>query len=73
MIIYKKGYQEFAGIESSVTTKVKGIVSTKHLKDSDFNDNYKEDKDLYIRIWDISDLVVPASVRTIHSIHLITV
>ncbi|CAG2105829.1 unnamed protein product [Medioppia subpectinata] len=56
-----KGYQEFAGVESSVTTKVKGVVSTKHLTADDFNDNYKGDKDIYIRVWDNTDLVVPAS------------
>jgi P2X purinoceptor 4 len=63
VIIFKKGYQEFSGIQSSVTTKVKGVLSTRDLKDSDFNDDYQNDTKLYKRVWDISDLIVPASVR----------
>ncbi|XP_054168139.1 P2X purinoceptor 4-like [Oppia nitens] len=61
ILIYKKGYQEFSGVESSVTTKVKGVLSTRNLTQNDFNDNYIEDMDLYVRIWDTTDLVVPAS------------
>ncbi|CAL1297777.1 unnamed protein product [Larinioides sclopetarius] len=58
-IIYNKGYQDFSPIESSVTTKVKGIAYTNYSK-SDFND-LVPDIEVYRRIWDTADYVVPPS------------
>lgn len=58
-IIYQKGYQEFSDVESSVTTKVKGVVFT------NFSDDYFNPAILhpewYRRIWDVADYVVPPS------------
>jgi len=52
VLVFNKGYQEVGKVESSVVTKVKGVVYT----DPSYvvPDNYK-------RVWDVSDLVVPAS------------
>lgn len=52
MLVFNKGYQEVGKVESSVVTKVKGVVYT----DTSYviPDNYR-------RVWDVSDLVVPAS------------
>ncbi|PRD22779.1 UNVERIFIED_CONTAM: P2X purinoceptor 4 [Trichonephila clavipes] len=58
-IIYNKGYQDFSPIESSVTTKVKGVVFTNYSK-NEFND-LVPDVDVYRRIWDTADYVVPPS------------
>jgi len=57
---YAKGYQEFASIESSVTTKVKGY-SQSTLQDVLKMHNLKSSniKDLYDRVWDEADYVVP--------------
>uniref|UniRef100_T1JIG8 Uncharacterized protein n=1 Tax=Strigamia maritima TaxID=126957 RepID=T1JIG8_STRMM len=43
VIIYNKGYQEFSTLQSAVTSKVKGVVSTEHLG----------------HVWDVADYVVP--------------
>ena len=51
-MVYKKGYQEFANVESAVVTKVKGVAFT------NTNPNIP---DIYKRIWDTSDLIVPPS------------
>ncbi|GFU29844.1 p2X purinoceptor 4 [Nephila pilipes] len=58
-IIYNKGYQDFSPIESSVTTKVKGVIYTNYSK-NDF-DNLVPDTEVYQRIWDTADYVVPPS------------
>ncbi|XP_054718190.1 LOW QUALITY PROTEIN: P2X purinoceptor 4-like [Uloborus diversus] len=58
-IIWNKGYQEFSTIESSVTTKVKGVVYTNFTKDQ-FDPRIKNIED-YRRIWDTADYVVPPS------------
>nr|CAH0108652.1 unnamed protein product [Daphnia galeata] len=52
VMVYKKGYQEFANVESAVVTKVKGVAFT------NTNPNIP---DIYKRIWDTSDLIVPPS------------
>ena len=63
-IIYEKGYQKFGGIQSSVTTKLKGVVSTESVADGDFRHEIDNQTiRLYKRMWDTSDLVVPASVK----------
>ena len=51
-MVYKKGYQEVGKVESSVVTKMKGVVYTDR--------SYKVPGN-YKRVWDVSDLVVPAS------------
>ena len=51
-MVHKKGYQEFAYVESAVVTKVKGVAFT------NTNPNIP---DIYKRIWDTSDLIVPPS------------
>lgn len=58
-IIYNKGYQDFSPIESSVTTKVKGVIFTNYSK-NEFNDLIP-DTEVYRRIWDTADYVVPPS------------
>lgn len=57
-IIYSKGYQKFGGIESSVTTKLKGVV---YVNKSDDAFNPSIEPSLYKRIWDIPDIIVPPS------------
>ncbi|RWS22312.1 P2X purinoceptor 4-like protein, partial [Leptotrombidium deliense] len=58
-IVWKKGYQEFGGLESSVTLKVKGVTSTNYNL-SDFNNFVNESMlPFYNRVWDVSDIVVP--------------
>ncbi|KAG8201730.1 hypothetical protein JTE90_012791 [Oedothorax gibbosus] len=59
VIIYNKGYQDFSPLESSVTTKVKGVVYS-NFSDSDFND-LVPNTEVYRRIWDTVDYVVPSS------------
>jgi P2X purinoceptor 4 len=52
-MVYKKGYQEFANVESAVVTKVKGFA---------FTNTNPDIPDIYKRIWDTSDLIdVPPS------------
>lgn len=51
-MVYKKGYQEFENVEIAVVTKVKGVAFT------NTNPNIP---DIYKRIWDTSDLIVPPS------------
>jgi P2X purinoceptor 4 len=51
-MVYNKGYQEFANVESAVVTKVKGVA---------FTNTNKNIPDIYRRIWDTSDLIVPPS------------
>ncbi|CAL1272479.1 unnamed protein product [Larinioides sclopetarius] len=58
-IIYQKGYQEFSDVESSVTTKVKGIALTNFSKE-DFNPEILH-PEWYRRVWDVADFVVPPS------------
>ncbi|KAF8791792.1 P2X purinoceptor 4-like isoform X1 [Argiope bruennichi] len=58
-IIYNKGYQDFSTIESSVTSKVKGIAYTNY-SESEFNDLIPN-IDVYRRIWDTADYIVPPS------------
>ncbi|XP_035222015.1 P2X purinoceptor 4-like [Stegodyphus dumicola] len=58
-IIWNKGYQEFSTIESSVTTKVKGVVLT-NFSQREFNPQI-QNIDVYRRIWDTADYVVPPS------------
>ncbi|XP_013779732.1 P2X purinoceptor 4-like [Limulus polyphemus] len=58
-VIYKKGYQDFSTLESSVTTKVKGVAYTNFSNDK-FNPKIKNFDD-YRRVWDVSDYVIPSS------------
>ncbi|KAF8767709.1 P2X purinoceptor 4 like protein [Argiope bruennichi] len=58
-IVYQKGYQEFSDVESSVTTKVKGIAFTNFSNDA-FNPKILH-PDWYRRVWDVADFVVPPS------------
>ncbi|XP_023231978.1 P2X purinoceptor 4-like [Centruroides sculpturatus] len=57
-IVYNKGYQSFGGLESSVTTKLKGVAFVNNSND-DFIPHV--DPSLYKRIWDIPDIIVPPS------------
>ncbi|XP_055331003.1 P2X purinoceptor 4-like isoform X2 [Paramacrobiotus metropolitanus] len=51
VMVYKKGYQEFDNVESTVTSKVKGVVMTNNsMLNSTGND---------VRVWDTADYVVP--------------
>lgn len=54
-IILKKGYQSQSDLESTIITKVKGIISTEDV--TNFKPNI--DTKLYKRIWDANDLIVP--------------
>ncbi|XP_015906759.2 P2X purinoceptor 4 [Parasteatoda tepidariorum] len=58
-IIWNKGYQDFSTIESSVTTKVKGVIYT-NFSDDEFNP-LVPNTNVYRRLWDTADYVVPAS------------
>ncbi|XP_022705535.1 P2X purinoceptor 4-like isoform X1 [Varroa jacobsoni] len=60
VIIYKRGYQQFSTASSATTTKVKGVASTLHLRDSDFDSSVPDTK-VYRRVWDVVDLVQPPS------------
>ncbi|KAI1300157.1 P2X purinoceptor 4 [Halotydeus destructor] len=61
-IVKSKGYQKFSGIDSAVTTKIKGVVSTANLADAEFsNKTPPENYQLYKRIWDTPDYVIPPS------------
>lgn len=51
-MVYKKGYQEFCSVESAVVTKVKGVA---------FTNTQRNVPEIYKRIWDTSDLIVPPS------------
>ncbi|XP_014678562.1 PREDICTED: P2X purinoceptor 4-like [Priapulus caudatus] len=51
VIIYSKGYQKFGGIDSAVTTKVKGTIYTNV---SGLDPLYNN------RIWDVGDYIQPA-------------
>ncbi|KAG8228893.1 hypothetical protein J437_LFUL007630 [Ladona fulva] len=59
VIIYNKGYQECDRVESSVTTKVKGVTFTNFSKD-EFQVPATHIP-LYNRLWDVSEYVIPAS------------
>ncbi|XP_054715086.1 P2X purinoceptor 4-like [Uloborus diversus] len=59
VLVYKKGYQDFSEVESSVTTKVKGVVFT-NFSDESFNPEVQH-PEWYRRIWDVADFVVPPS------------
>ncbi|XP_039628057.1 P2X purinoceptor 4b isoform X3 [Polypterus senegalus] len=50
VFVWKKGYQEFDTVISSVTTKVKGITVT--------NDS------MGVRIWDVADYIIPPQEET---------
>ncbi|XP_059086038.1 P2X purinoceptor 4-like isoform X2 [Tigriopus californicus] len=51
----QKGYQEFGRVESSVTTKIKGVIR------SELDPDSHDDPSLYTRIWDVADYVIPAA------------
>ena len=56
-IIYKKGYQTFDQVQSSVTSKVKGVA---------FTNLSHSDPAIGTRIWDTADYVVPAEVSLLN-------
>ncbi|KAK3750952.1 hypothetical protein RRG08_009211 [Elysia crispata] len=49
VIVYRKGYQDTDKVQSSVTTKLKGIVFS----------NYSDIPSIGVRTWDVADYVVP--------------
>lgn len=51
----QEGYQGTSPIVSSVVSKVKGVVSTKHISNIELDVTYP---DVYRRVWDASDLVM---------------
>lgn len=53
----RKIYQKSCPAQGAVVSKVKGVVSTEDIPDSDF---LVQDPGIYKRIWDISDIVVPS-------------
>lgn len=55
VIVYKKGYQEFSDINSSVTTKLKGVAYP-NFTDDQFQVPFPH---AYKHIWDVADFVVP--------------
>jgi hypothetical protein len=57
-VLYKKGYQKSCDVESSVVTKVKGVVNTSYSDSELAVPNYPK---LYQRIWDSIDNVIPTS------------
>jgi len=57
-IVWQKGYQKTGPIDSAVTTKVKGVVYTNFTDEISVPGNYS---DLYQRIWDPTDYVIPSS------------
>jgi len=58
VLVYNKGYQTTSTLQSSVTSKVKGAVYTKHPFPVE-NINSAALKS-YDRVWDVADYVVPA-------------
>jgi len=55
VIVYKKGYQEFSDIYSSVTTKLKGTVRP-NFTDDELDLPYPN---IYRKVWDVADYVIP--------------
>ena len=58
VMVYKKGYQEAEKVVSAVTAKVKGNVLT-NFTDNELMNVRPEWRDLYRRVWDVTDFVVP--------------
>lgn len=63
VLVYKKGYQEFSEVESSVTTKLKGVIFTNF--SNDFFSKKISHPEWYRRVWDVADYVVPPSVSNL--------
>lgn len=61
VLVYKKGYQQFSDINSSVTTKLKGVAFP-NFTDDQFKVPYPE---VYKKVWDQPDYVVPPQVSNI--------
>ncbi|GAB6019846.1 hypothetical protein CHUAL_001386 [Chamberlinius hualienensis] len=57
VIIYKKGYQEFSEISSSVTTKLKGVAFPNYTNEI-YNSHGVSYPDVYRKVWDVADYVV---------------
>jgi hypothetical protein len=53
----RKLYQNACPVEGSILTKVKGIVSTEDIPDTDFQ---VANPQIYKRVWDSSDLTYPS-------------
>ena len=60
-MVYKKGYQEAEAVVSAVTTKVKGVTLTNYT-DVELEAVPREWRELYNRVWDVTDYVVPSQV-----------
>lgn len=58
-ILYERGYQEFAQVESSVTVKLKGTSRSHIPTHENATTILPEWRHLYSRIWDVADYVVP--------------
>ncbi|RWR99873.1 P2X purinoceptor 4-like protein [Dinothrombium tinctorium] len=58
-IVWKKGYQEFDYVESSVTSKVKGVAFTNFSEDQFKHFINESMREYYNRVWDVSDYIVP--------------
>ena len=58
----KKGYQEFGGVNSSTTTKLKGSLSTLDLDDQLFRPGVNTS--IYKKVWDVPDFVIPPTQTT---------
>lgn len=58
VLVYEKGYQSFDNVESAITSKVKGITVTNY-SDDEFQVN--TNKELYNRVWDAIEYVIPPS------------
>lgn len=56
MIVYKKGYQEFDSVISTVTTKLKGTAYV------NFTDHFYSSMFEGIQVYDPADYVIPAQV-----------
>jgi hypothetical protein len=52
----RKVYQKTCPVHGSVVAKVKGVVSTEDVPDSEFK---VSDPRIYKRVWDTSDLIFP--------------
>ena len=61
VMVYKKGYQEAEAVVSAVTTKVKGVTLTNYT-DVELEAVPREWRELYNRVWDVTDYVVPSQV-----------
>ncbi|XP_077995539.1 P2X purinoceptor 4-like isoform X3 [Glandiceps talaboti] len=62
VIVYKKGYQDFDDVVSTVTTKVKGVSYT-NLSAVDPEYITVNDTTPYDRLWDVADYIIPPQMQ----------